>query len=97
MTQAIPKNKEKRSAMRFSTLCTVELEEGTGLTRDLSTTGFCFTAEASIPIDSMLRCVILMPNKKGQIIRLRCEGQVVRVQPIDNAWDIGVSFTSFEW
>jgi len=45
----------------------------------------------------MLRCVILMPKKKGQIIRLRCEGQVVRCNQIEIGWDIGVRFTSFEW
>ena len=93
----MPKNKEKRSARRFSTHCTVELEEGAGVTRDLSTAGFCFTTDKEIPINSMLRCVILMPKKKEQIIRLRCEGQVVRVTETENGWDIGVSFTSFQW
>ncbi|MDP3878637.1 MAG: PilZ domain-containing protein [Methylobacter sp.] len=93
----MPENKEQRSAMRFSTHCTVELEEGTGVTRNLSTAGFCFTTAEAIPLNSMLRCVILMPKKQGQIIRLRCEGQVVRCNQTESGWDIGVSFTSFEW
>lgn len=93
----MPENQKKRSAMRFSTLCTVELEDGTGITSDLSTSGFCFTTEVEIQLSSMLRCVILMPKKDGKIIRLRCEGQVVRVNKIATGWNVAVSFTSFEW
>ncbi|MFU8790120.1 MAG: PilZ domain-containing protein [Methylobacter sp.] len=93
----MPQNKEKRSARRFPTHCTVELEERVGVTRDLSTTGFSFISEQAVPINSMLRCVILMPKKKGAIIRLRCEGRIVRINRTENGWDIGVSFTSFQW
>jgi hypothetical protein len=57
---------ENRSAVRFSTSCTVELNEGTGITSDLSATGFCFTTDAAIPLKSMLRCVILMPKKAAK-------------------------------
>lgn len=85
--------------MRFSTLCKVELEEGTGMgvTRDLSTTGFHFTADEPLPIGSMLRCVILMPKKDDKVVRLRCEGQVVRTDKSVDGWDIAINFTSFEW
>ncbi|MGR9013848.1 MAG: PilZ domain-containing protein [Gammaproteobacteria bacterium] len=91
------KNKENRAAVRFSTLCTVELENSLGVTRDLSTTGFCFTTTEAIQIKSMLRCVVLMPKKNGRIVRLRCEGQVVRRNRIEDGWNIAVNFTSFEW
>lgn len=93
----MPEKKENRAAIRFPTFCTVELDENSGITRDLSTTGFCFTTGVAFPINSMLRCAILMPRKDGKIIRLRCEGQVVRTRKNEAGWDVAVNFTSFEW
>lgn len=88
---------EKRSASRFPTFCTVELESGTGITRNLSTTGVCFTTDQPIDPDLMVRCFIPMQRPGRNTVRLRCEGKVVRVNKSEDGWDVAINFTSFEW
>ncbi|TRW90723.1 PilZ domain-containing protein [Candidatus Methylobacter oryzae] len=90
-------SREKRLTGRYPTFCTVELDSGTGLTRNLSTTGVCFTTDQPIERDNMLRCFIPMQKKGRNLTRLRCEGRVVRVQESEDGWEIGLHFTTFEW
>ncbi len=88
---------EKRTAGRFSASYLVDLDPGTGVTRNLSTTGVCFTTDKAIEANIMLRCFIPMQNNENNLIRLRCEGRVVRVNKSAAGWDIAVNFTTFEW
>lgn len=90
---------EKRVAGRYPTRCTVELDSGTGVTHDLSTTGVCFTTDQPIEPDLMVRCFIPMPRPKigRDLVRLRCEGRVVRANKSEDGWDVAVNFTTLEW
>jgi len=88
---------EKRSAGRYPTLCTVELDSGTGLTRNLSTTGVCFTTNTPIEPNLMLRCFILMQKMGRNMTRLRCEGKVVRADRSADGWEVANNFTTLEW
>ncbi|MGZ5008149.1 MAG: PilZ domain-containing protein [Methylobacter sp.] len=88
---------EKRSAGRYPTFCMVELDSGTGLTRNLSTTGVCFTTDTPIELNLMLRCFILMQKMGRNMTRLRCEGKVVRADKFADGWEIAVNFTTLEW
>ncbi|MGZ4968943.1 MAG: PilZ domain-containing protein [Methylobacter sp.] len=90
-------SKEKRLAGRYPTFCTVELDSGSGLTRNLGTTGVCFTTDNYIEPDLMLRCFILMQKMGRNITRLRCEGRVVRANKFADGWEIAVNFTTLEW
>ncbi|WP_333877602.1 PilZ domain-containing protein [Methylobacter sp.] len=90
-------NKENRSAGRYPTFCTVELDSGTGVTRNLSTTGVCFTTDNAIEPNLMLRCFILMQKMGRNITRLRCEGRVVRANKSADGWEVAISFTTLEW
>jgi len=89
--------REKRLAGRFPSCCTVDLDPGTGVTRDLSTTGVCFTTDKAIEPDLMLRCFIPMQKPGKNPIRLRCEGRVVRANKSEDGWDVAINFTTFEW
>jgi hypothetical protein len=88
---------ENRLAGRYPTFCTVELDSGTGFTRDLSTLGVCFTTDSEIRPDSMLRCFILMQKKGKNMARMRCEGRVVRANKFADGWEVAIHFTSLEW
>lgn len=98
MEQAMNNAREKRLAGRYPTFCTVELDAGTGVTRNLSTTGVCFTTDKALEPDIMLRCFIPMQKKTGKnITRLRCEGRVIRSDKSEEGWEVGLQFTSLEW
>lgn len=89
--------KENRLAGRYPTFCTVELDTGTGVTRNLSTTGVCFTTDKIIEPNLMLRFFISMQKKGRNMIRLRCEGRVVRAHKFANGCEVAIQFTTFEW
>lgn len=90
-------SKENRLAGRYPTFCTIELDSGTGVTRNLSTTGVCFTTDNAIEPNLILRCFILMQKMGGNIIRVRCEGRVVRADKSGNGWEVAINFTTLEW
>lgn len=90
-------SKENRSAGRYPTFCTVELDSGTGVTRNLSTTGVCFTTDKAIEPDQMVRCFIPMNRTGRNMTRLRCEGRVVRTDKSEEGWEVAVNFTTLEW
>ncbi|MCK9396961.1 MAG: PilZ domain-containing protein [Methylobacter sp.] len=90
-------DKENRQAKRYPTSCIVELDSGTGVTRNLSTTGVCFTTDKAFEQGLMLRCFILMQRTGSNITRLRCEGRVVRADKSADGWEVGLHFTTFDW
>ena len=90
-------SREKRLAGRFPTFCTVELDSGTGITRNLSTTGVCFMTDQVIEPNLMLRCFIPMQKPGRNLTRLRCEGRVVRADKATDGWEVAIHFTTFEW
>jgi hypothetical protein len=92
--------RENRLASRFPLSCEVDLDPGTGLTRNLSTSGVCFITDKFFEPDLMLRCFIPMQKKGKNLIRLRCEGRVVRVRKMENnsgEWEIALHFTTLDW
>lgn len=89
--------KENRLAGRYPVSCTVELDSGTGITRNLSTTGVCFITDQAIEPNLMLRCFIPMQRAGRNMTRLRCEGWVVRADKSADGWEIAVNFTTLEW
>ncbi len=91
------RSKENRLAGRYPTFCNVELDSGTGVTRDLSTRGVCFTTDNAIEPNSMLRCFIPMQKMGRNTTRLRCEGRVVRAEKSADGWEVAINFTTLEW
>lgn len=89
--------KENRLAGRYPTACDVDLEPGMGVTRNLSTSGVCFITDKAIEPDLMLRCFIPMQKAGKNMLRLRCEGRVVRSRKTEEGWEVALHFTTFEW
>ncbi len=80
---------DKRRARRFSMTLpvAVKIEEITGdkavQTRNVSSSGVYFEFASSLEVGTPLEFVLTLPEQitKGNAVRIRCMGKVVRVDP----------------
>lgn len=80
--------KDQRKNQRFDLRLPVELLRSgsqpvgkTGETRNLSSGGVLFTADAEVQIGQPIEFLITLPSgKDGSVVRLRCVGKVVRLE-----------------
>jgi len=87
---------EKRRTPRYKGKLPMELEAGSGLTRDFSGSGVFFETDASYsPGQSIVFTIILKHIDPDHPVRLKCKGEIVRVE--ENGLKIGVaaSITSY--
>ena len=79
--ESVPRFRERRLAMRFPIAIPVELEGGTGVTRDVSLSGVFFETDQFVALGEPIRMTLVLERATpGQPIRLQCEGRVVRVE-----------------
>ena len=82
---------EQRKSVRYKGEIPLEVKEGTGLTRNFSTDGIYFITDQVLSVGERLELDMLLEhNSLGQVWRLHCEGEVLRVEP--SAGKIGVAF-----
>jgi len=94
-TQSPPEFTERRQAVRFPIAIPVELDEGTGITRDVSLSGVSFeTNQWFAPGEPVRLTLVLERASPGDPIRLQCEGQVVRVGQSNEKVEVAVAITS---
>ena len=73
--------REQRKAERFYGQIPVELKQGTGLTRDCSTSGIYFVTDQKFSVGEQVELALLLDHTGlGQPIRLRCSGEIVRLE-----------------
>jgi PilZ domain len=71
----------RRRDRRIAVALPVELEAGTGVTRDVSATGVYFDTAVEFALGATIRFALVMEHVDPQgPLRLRCEGRVVRVE-----------------
>lgn len=76
----------------------VELEEGTGITRDLSLSGIFFETEQPFsPKEPISFTLVFEGRSWRRSIRLECEGQVVRVEPSNGKVGIAATISSYRF
>jgi hypothetical protein len=84
---------ERREARRFTMSLPMRVLPGEAQrhelnahTRDVSYRGLYFLAEAGFEIGSEIDFVITLPQQVTQSgdVNIRCQGQIVRVEPTDN-------------
>src|SRR5215813_3132287 len=84
---------ERREARRFTMTLPLRVfpreshsPELKAHTRDVSYRGLYFLAEAKFSVGSAIEFVITLPEQVTQSgdVNIRCQGQVVRVEPSDN-------------
>jgi hypothetical protein len=87
---------EKRKAPRFQGQLDVELEKGTGVTRDFSTSGVYFETNRSFsPKDPIEFFMNLEHTDLVPQACVRCLGEVVRVEPMEEKTGVAVAIHSF--
>ena len=81
---------ERRRAKRYKLALPVQLKRGTGVTRDISTSGVFFETKAAQSTGATINLAVDFTDASVQ-----CEGRVVRVQKLDSKFGIAVELTSY--
>ena len=82
---------EQRKSVRYEGEIPLEVKEGTGLTRNYSADGIYFITDQLLSVGERFDLKMLLGHiSLGQVWRLHCEGEVLRVEP--TAGKIGVAF-----
>ena len=78
----VPPVKQERGADRFDTELPVEMAGAKGLTRNISATGVYFETQALQEPGSHVNFTVEV-TVRGEVLKLGCEGEVVRVDHKD--------------
>jgi PilZ domain len=81
---------ERRIGERFKLALPLEFKNGTGMTRDISTSGIFFETESAYSIGDMIRLFLNFEHET-----LHCEAHVVRVEPRNGQFGVAVELTSY--
>ena len=75
---------------RFKLALPLQLKNGTGMTRDISTSGIFFETERSYSIGDTIRLSLNFEHET-----LQCEARVVRLEPRNGQFGVAVELTSY--
>jgi Tfp pilus assembly protein PilZ len=81
---------ERRKAKRFKLALPVQLNDGIGTTRDMSTSGIFFETKRAYAIGETIRLSLTFEHET-----LQCEARVVRVEPRNGQFGVAVELTSY--
>lgn len=96
MAGRAPDSTDRRRMLRFRVALPVELEDGKGITRDVSLSGVFFETDQSFSPSEAIRLVLVLEHvHPGRPVRLHCEGRVVRVSRRDGKMGVAVAITSY--
>lgn len=89
---------ERRRKRRHKGMIPVEIEGGTGMTRDFSSSGVFFETdqwlEAGMSVEFALMLEHSYPNEPGRFL---CQGKVVRVEPGGEKVGVAVTIDSYSF
>lgn len=89
---------ERRRATRFKGKLPIELEQGMGLTRDFNALGVFFETDQSLAVGETVKFVIpLEYSDWGHPFRMRCQGEVLRVEPSGEKVGVAVAIRSYSF
>jgi len=90
---------ERRQALRFPMTLPVELERGSGITRNISTSGVFFETDQVLSTGALIRLILALeePTYPGTPICLHCQGQIVRAEQHEEKMGVAVAFTSYRF
>jgi hypothetical protein len=89
---------ERRRVPRYKGELLVEMERGTGITRDFSAVGVFFVTEQSPSVGEPIEIFIVIEHSDlGYPFRLRCQGSVLRVEPTRGKTGVAVAIHSYSF
>jgi len=83
---------ERRQAPRFGITVPVKLEHGTGITRNISTSGVFFETDQAFSPGTPIQLTLLLEPS-----RLHCQGEIVRVEGLEGKMGVAVAFKSYQF
>jgi hypothetical protein len=87
---------ERRHLQRNPLVLPVELESGTGQTRDISASGVFFETDQSFAIGSPISFSLVLAHMHGEApLRLQCEGKIVRIERRSGKVGVAVAIMSY--
>jgi hypothetical protein len=87
--QAAPSTRHPRSSDRFGLVLPITLEGEEGSTHDVSATGILLELHAAPPVGSDV-ALMLQYEAGGVEHQLACRGEVIRVEPHGDSFNIAV-------
>ena len=92
-----PAVSDRRQAQRIAMALSVELENGKGITRDVSPAGVFFLTDLSFSINKPINlCLVLERVDPVGPLRVHCHGRVVRLERCDGSRGVAVAITSHD-
>ncbi|HSS99595.1 MAG TPA: PilZ domain-containing protein [Terriglobales bacterium] len=96
---------ERRASQRFEFQLPVSIRvssrDGSGFTQDLSGRGVCFITDMKLVESEPVELTLMMPSEitLGESMRVRCQGQVKRIQALDIAGksSVAVHFAGYDY
>jgi hypothetical protein len=89
---------EGRQARRYRLALPVELEHGTGRTRDISSSGMFFVTDQFFTLGQPIRFTLLLEHvNPSHSPRVQGQGTVVRVEPQNGHQGVAVAFTEYRF
>jgi hypothetical protein len=81
---------ERRIGERYRLALPVQLNDGIGITCDISTSGIFFETESAYAIGDTIRLFLNFEHET-----LQCEARVMRVEPRNGQFGVAVELTSY--
>jgi hypothetical protein len=73
----------------------VQFDQGGGVTRNASATGIYFVNDVALEQGAAVRLKLDFKEYPGGPIRVKCTGQVVRVEPCDGKFGVAAAIGNF--
>jgi hypothetical protein len=87
---------DQRREERFLLEVPVMLENGIGMTRDISTSGIYFTTDQPLAEGGTVKFSVKLEHiRPGKPIRLDCQGQVLRVEAVGEKHGVAARISEF--
>ncbi len=89
---------ERRQAVRYPIPFHVELERGSGISRDISTSGIFFETDQAFSAGAPIQLTLVLELTSPSIpTYLQCRGQIVRTEQHQERMGVAVAFTSYRF
>src|SRR5437867_13259549 len=85
---------ERRRVPRYPLSLAVEMEQGQGVTRDISPAGVYFETDQPHASGAPIRFTLVLEHTGPAPLRLACVGEVVRVEPRGAAFGVAAAIIS---
>lgn len=87
---------EKRNEERFVMEVPVMLENGTGISRDISQSGIYFRTDQPLSPGGDVRFSVKLSHlRPGKPVRLDCQGRVLRVERVGDGYGVAATINEF--